>query len=286
MDATVETVSVELGGGLPGAVASSRPRLSWTVTTDAPDWVQGRAEIELDDEKIARVTGRASVLVEWPFEPIVPHARHRVRVRVAADDDGYGPWSSPIAIDAAFLADGEWVAEFIGLPSPRYDAQPFRVRRSFRMKAGLVRATLFGAALGVYQAHINGHDVDDQVLKPGWTPYRRRIVHESTDVTALMRPGKANVIGADVAGGWFTERYFLPQARYGAQPAVALQLRLEYDDGSVNWIATDNEWRADPASPVFESSIYDGEHYDARREVLGWATTKFDAAGWQPSSAP
>lgn len=147
MDATVATLNVE-SGGLPGAVASSRPRLSWTVTTDAPDWVQGRAEIELDGDKIAKLAGRASVLVEWPFEPIAPHARHRVRVRVAADGDEYGPWSLPILVEAAFLADGEWSAEFIGLPAPTYDAQPFRVRRSFMVETGLTRATLYGAALG------------------------------------------------------------------------------------------------------------------------------------------
>ena len=46
------------------------------------------------------------------------------------------------------------------------------------------RATLYATAVGVYQVALNGTDVDDQVMKPGWTPFQYRTIHETTDVTA------------------------------------------------------------------------------------------------------
>ncbi|GGM37976.1 family 78 glycoside hydrolase catalytic domain [Promicromonospora citrea] len=262
-------------------VAVPRPRLSWVTETEAPGWTQARAELELDGDRRVTLEGRESVLVAWPFADLLPHSRHTLRVRVTGSDGVPGPWSAPLDVTTTFLADGEWAARFVELAVARRDAQPFRVRREFPVAEDLVRATLFGTALGVYQARLNGAAVDDHLLKPGWTPYRERLVHESTDVTALVRPGAANALAADVAGGWFTERWFLPEPRYGAQPSVALQLRLEYADGRVEHVVTDGDWRATDDGPVVRSSLYDGETYDARAETPGWDLPGFDDSRWQ-----
>jgi alpha-L-rhamnosidase len=276
---TIATLTVE-HGATPSSVATPRPRLSWVTETAVVDWLQRRAELELDGAETAVVEGRDSVLVDWPFAPLQAHDRRRLRVRVTGEDGATGPWSAPIDISADFLAEGEWVAEFLEFAEPVRDAQPTRVRREFDVAPDLVRATLYATALGVYQARINGVVVDDQLLKPGWTPYAHRLIHETTDVTALVRSGAGNAIGLDLAGGWYTEHWFLPQPRYGAQPSVAAQLRLEYADGTVETIATDARWRALAESPVVSSSIYDGEHYDARRETPGWDLPGFDEATW------
>ncbi|WP_244256178.1 alpha-L-rhamnosidase [Rathayibacter sp. VKM Ac-2760] len=267
-------------GAHQGSVAVAAPRLSWTTETTVPGWLQGSAEIELDGGAVVRSDGRGSVGIDWPFEPLRPHERRSVRVRVTGQDAVTSDWSEPLAITAAFLDEGEWHAELIGLAAPELDAQPFRVRREFAVGSGLVRATLFGTALGVYQARINGADVDDQILKPGWTPYAQRLIHESTDVTALLASGSVNAIVAEVAGGWYTEHWFLPQPRYGAQPSVALQLRLEYADGRVETVATDASWTASASGPIRASGIYDGEHVDARRETPGWDLAGFEGTGW------
>jgi Alpha-L-rhamnosidase N-terminal domain len=80
---------------------------------------------------------------------------------------------------------------------------------------------------------INDTGVDDHVLKPGLTSYIYRTVHDTTDVTALLQPGR-NAIGVRFAGAWATERFgFRTNARrvYADQPAVAVQLRIDYVDG-------------------------------------------------------
>ncbi|TXN29333.1 family 78 glycoside hydrolase catalytic domain [Lacisediminihabitans profunda] len=281
MTATVTSVTVELRTDSDD-VAISTPRLSWTTASTTGEWTQVGAEIELDGEHLSAVDGRDSVLVAWPFAPIVPRSRHAVRVRVTGNDGVVSEWSEPREFVAAFLADGEWVAPLVGLASPERVAQPALLRTEFMIAAPLVRATLYATAHGAYQVQINGREVDDQILKPGWTPYPRRLIHESTDVTALIAVG-ANAIGVQIAGAWYTERYGFRVTSppfYGEQPAAALQLAIEYADGSTDRIVTGPDWRATGEGPIVASGIYDGESHDARREQDGWAQAGFDDGGW------
>ena len=132
----------------------------------------------------------------------------------------------------------------IGLPAPTGTeiplGQPGQLRYEFTVGQGLAKATLFATAHGVYQAEINGTEVDDHVLKPGWTAYADRLNHETTDVTALLQAG-ANAIGVWLAGGWYAEKYgFHGFAKpfYGEQPAVKVELRLEYADGTRQTVAS------------------------------------------------
>ena len=179
------------------------PRLTWTTETDEPDWQQSSAEVRLDGDQVAVLDGPDSVLVDWPFEPLAPHGRHTLEVRVARGSE-FSPWSEPVAFQTTFLGGGEWHAAFIGLATPEKAAQPGLLRTEVEIAGELVSAVLYATAQGVYQVEINGHDVDDAVLKPGWTSYQYRMEHEATDVTALLRPGR-NGIGVRLAGGWFTE---------------------------------------------------------------------------------
>ena len=179
-------------------VPVARPRLSWKVETDGRDWVQAYAELEFTQNGASqthRAEGAESVFVEWPFAALGARASGELRVRVAGPDGQAGDWSSPLSLRSGFLAEGDWRASFIELADPLVRAEPFIARRRFTVRPGLRRATLFATALGSYQAEINGGQVDGQVLKPGWTPYESRIIHETTDVTEWLVEGQ-NVIGA------------------------------------------------------------------------------------------
>ena len=278
------TIQVE-HGPRPDAIPTPRPRLSWRSSVDAPNWWQQAAEVELTlagkDPVTARIEGDASVLVPWPFPPLHPRDHGTVRVRVLGE--AWGPWSEPAPLFATFLADGDWQAGLIALPAPTREAQPFLLRREFEVGPGLVRATWYGTAHGVAQAWFNGSPGDDQLLKPGWTPYQLRLQHETTDVTALLHPGR-NVLRMAVAGGWYTERYgFQGQATvfYGDQPAVAGQLLLEYADGEHEWLCTDDSWQVSGSGPWTSSGIYRGEDFDARLVTDGWDRVDLDPTGWE-----
>ncbi|WP_423461801.1 family 78 glycoside hydrolase catalytic domain [Promicromonospora sp. MS192] len=268
-----------------GAYADTpTPRLSWTVESDVPGWWQAGAEVRLDGEHVARLDTDESHFVPWPFDALAPHARHTLEVRVTGTDGGTSPWSAPVALRSTFLADGEWTAPFVGLAEPPAPATPGLLRTELDLGGEVASATLYASAHGVYQVEINGQDVDDAVLKPGWTAYQHRLVHEATDVTALLRPG-ANAVGVRLAGGWWTESYgFHGEARpfYGEQPAVALQLHVVLTDGTTRVLTTGPDWRGAVAGPVTASGIYAGERIDARRALPGWSLPGFDDSAWSP----
>ena len=264
-------------------VASPNPRLSWKTASATPNWRQASAEIALGDE-IVTVTGRESVFVAWPFAPLAPRQAVEVRVRVTGEDGMSSDWSEPRRVVAGFLADGEWRAMMVGAHAPEHEAQPVLLRTNFTARSDIRTATLYATAHGAYQVEVNGTAVDDQILKPGWTAYQYHLVHETTDVTALVTPG-ANALGVNLAGAWFTENYgFGGKTRrvYGDNPAAAVQLVLDYGDGSSETIVTDASWRSTVSGPITASGIYAGEHYDATRERPGWSRADFDDADWMP----
>ncbi len=281
--ASIRVVSVraELRSDSP-VVPTPTPRLTWKTAATEPNWRQASAEVELDRGARAVVEGRDSVLVDWPFEALKPRTTHHVRVRVTGEDGSASEWSEPAEIVAGFLGDGEWAASMIGLADPATDAQPALVRTTFDITRPVSRATLYATAHGAYQAEINGTEVDDEILKPGWTSYQFHLVHETTDVTELLHPGR-NAIGLQVAGAWYTENFgFRENAHhfYGENPAVAAQLVLDYDDGTTETIVTDGSWRATGDGPLTSSGIYAGESYDARRVIDGWSSPDFDDTSW------
>jgi alpha-L-rhamnosidase len=259
------------------------PRITWATETDASGWLQAWAELE-SGGRSARIEGRDSVLVAWPFAPLEPGERRSLRVRVAGVDGSVSAWSASRAVAAGFVGEGGWIAPLVALPSPDGIGQPFRVRTEFELARPLERALLFSTAHGAYEVAVNGTAVDDGTLHPGWTAYQWRVVHETTDVTALLQPGR-NAIGVQVAAGWFSERYgFGADAKpfYGPQPSVALQLVLRYVDGGVETVATGPDWTATAEGPVRAASIYHGQRDDARRETPGWSRPGFDASAWVP----
>jgi alpha-L-rhamnosidase len=281
---TTTTLTAERPSG-DEFVPTATPQLSWITETDVADWRQTAAELELDGRESVRLEGRESVLVDWPFPPLAPRQRASVRVRVTGSDGATGEWSDPLVVRAAFLEDGEWRAESIGLGSPTEYAQPALLRTEFAVEGPVRSATLYATALGSYQVALNGADVDDQVLKPGWTVYQHRMVHETTDVTALLAEG-ANAIGIRLAGAWATEVYGFrghQKPFYTDQPSAAAQLVIEYEDGRVQVVGTDGGWRA-AASPVTASGIYQGEHHDARLEQTGFAQAGFDDGAWSAAA--
>jgi alpha-L-rhamnosidase len=267
-----------------GVVGIPLPPLSWTTIADVHPWMQGSAELEWSSAASTRsvvLEGADSVLVPWPFDPLLPRQRGELRVRVAGSDGVASDWSEPLELTAGFLADGEWVAQHIA-PADAAELQPFLARREFDVRPGLLRATLYATAHGAYQVEVNGIPVDDEVLKPGWTAYQHRLVHETTDVTSSLREG-ANTLLASVAGGWYTESYgFFGRSRpfYGTRPSFATMLVLEYSDGD-EVVATDASWRVASDGPVVASGIYAGESYDARR-VPTWLPAVRDEAAVIP----
>src|SRR6478609_9416084 len=98
-------------------VAVAAPRLTWTVESDEPGWVQASVDVTDGAENVT-IDGRDSVLVAWPFAPLAAGESRDIRVRARSDAGAETEWSDPLRVEAGFLADGEWMAQPVGLADP------------------------------------------------------------------------------------------------------------------------------------------------------------------------
>jgi len=204
-----------------------------------------------------------------------------------------GTLQAPAGWTAGDFDDSRWAAAEIyaftgsamdgavlGKPLPTESVKI--LRRGFDVSKPVKSARLYATALGAYEFHLNGRRVGDQILSPGWTDYRLRVPYQVYDVTQEVSEGK-NALAAYLAPGWYTTPLMWAGKGYNygnTPPALRAQLRIEYTDGSVEWIATDESWRAED-SPILQAEIYDGETYDARRERPGWDTAGFKDTDWK-----
>ncbi|MFC4224076.1 family 78 glycoside hydrolase catalytic domain [Lysinibacter cavernae] len=171
----------------------------------------------------------------------------------------------------------------------RADAAEPIMRKDFSVEKTVTSARVYASARGVYELSINGEKVGDELLAPGWTDYSKRIKFQTYDVTDLLAAGD-NTIGAMLADGWYTGHIASFGTNiYGNSTSVIAQMRIDYSDGTHDWVGTDSSWKSN-AGPLIESDMIMGERYDARMSRTGWDSPGYDdsswtAAGTAPTSA-
>ncbi|MBQ7916863.1 MAG: family 78 glycoside hydrolase catalytic domain, partial [Firmicutes bacterium] len=143
----------------------------------------------------------------------------------------------------------------------RYSVDCFK--KQFDTDKKIVKARLYASARGVYDVHINGKRVEDFILAPGMTDYRKRIQYQTYDVTALLQ--KSNTLELRLADGWYrgSSAAFGVTGVYGWQTSVMAQLEVYYEDGTTATICTDNSWDWSNDGPIRFADLKDGEVYNA-----------------------
>ncbi len=163
------------------------------------------------------------------------------------------------------------------LPPPVY------LRKTFKTKSHIKKAYVFISAMGLYNLSINGKQITNDRLTPGWTNFTKRINYYTYDVTKFIVSNSNNTLGIILADGWYSGYLGWERKRsyYGKNPKAILQLEIEYVNGGKDIIATDKSWKAS-YGPIQEADILMGESYDARKEKLidGWDTFLFNDNSW------
>jgi alpha-L-rhamnosidase len=164
-------------------------------------------------------------------------------------------------------------------------ALPARMlRKTFPVQGGLRRATAYVSGLGLSELYMNGHKMGNAVLSPGLTDYRKRVQYVTYDITAQLTPGP-NAAGLILGNG----RFWAPRETAGiasvsfGYPKALCQIELEYADGGKATIATGPDWKLYRDGPIRANNEYDGESYDARREIPDWSAARFDDSNWEPA---
>jgi hypothetical protein len=202
------------------------------------------------------------------------------KIRVWDNVGKMSGWSAPASWTMGLLNAEDWRAKWIAAPT---NCPTLLLRRDFVVKPGLKHALADVCGLGQYEMTLNGKKTGDDFLSPGWTSYRKTCLYDTRDLTPLLRTG-TNAVGLFLGNGMYNVvrvpgRSTKFKGSFGPLKAIA-QIRLEYADGTIDTIGTDNQWRVAPG-PITFSSIYGGEDYDARLTQRGWDDPCFDDSKWQ-----
>ncbi|MDO5575408.1 MAG: family 78 glycoside hydrolase catalytic domain [bacterium] len=207
--------------------------------------------------------------------------RYWLRARVWTTQGEESHWQVSSFV-TSLLSNQEWNAKFITIETEgdSQESRGFYLRREFSTGKQMKAAYVCSTALGLYHLYLNGKRISTDEMTPGWTSYRKHLLYQTYDVTQEIREGR-NVIGAMVGAGWYKgEMGFLHQRNnYGEVAAFSARLAVEYTDGSREWLITDETW-CGAFGPILFSEIYDGEIYDARKEISNWSQCECTYMDW------
>jgi alpha-L-rhamnosidase len=284
----------------PEGVDSANPRLAWSFRSKARGQVQtayrvlvaGSADT-LRAEKgdlwdSGRVPSDQSEAVRYAGRKLRSGASCHWKVKVWDKAGNESEWSETGFWRTGVLDPTEWKAGWIGLEKAlgKDDSKSLMtrcsarmLRREFDVFKKVKQATVFYSGLGLSELYLNGERVGDEALSPGLTEYDKRAFYVTHDVTPLIQEGK-NAAGVMLGNG----RYFAPRHDQHVSamrfPKLLLQLRIEFLDGTVQEVQSDDNWKLSADGPITANNEYDGEVYDARKEIRGWNLPGFDDSKW------
>ncbi|KAK6359640.1 hypothetical protein TWF696_000784 [Orbilia brochopaga] len=170
------------------------------------------------------------------------------------------------------------------------------LRNTYNLKSTPWAARIHATAFGIYKILINGKQVGDSIMEPQWTEYKERVLYQTYDVTNLLQRGKNDIV-VYVADGWYRGRMgptvkdlVATRGVFGNETGFMAIIDTYGSEGGKSrktfWTgATEvTGWKCTRSTPIVDSGIYDGEHYDARvdfnaideqdRSNNGWKSVK------------
>ncbi|RYF84631.1 MAG: alpha-rhamnosidase, partial [Chitinophagaceae bacterium] len=174
---------------------------------------------------------------------------------------------------------GSWISDTRDIhlkPAPYF-------RNVFKATEKIRSARAYIAVAGLYELSVNGKTISDHRLDPMYTRFDRRNLYVTYDITQQLKAGD-NAIGVLLGNGWYNHQstavWYFHEAPWRARPAFCMDIRITYENGSIETIVTGKKWKTS-LSPVIFNSIYTAEHYDSRLEQNGWNTTSFVDSSWK-----
>lgn len=229
------------------------------------------------------ITSSSSSHISLPNLTVASKTKYYLRVKIGTNV-GASDWQSTSFVTA--LLNNEFTAEFISIETAKDkdDARGSYIRKEIQIEKQIESAYAFTTALGLYHFYVNGDKVSEDEFAPGWTSYHHHHLYQIYDLKDYLKQG-GNALGAVLGAGWYKGTMGFKRRKniYGERTAFLCQIEILYTDGTREQILTDATWQGQ-WGPIDFSEIYDGETYDARKEITNWCQTSCDYQEWQPVS--
>ena len=294
---------------------STNPRFSWKIESNKNETLQECYHIKVASSVELLLSGKADLWdtgmvnseqqlwIDYAGKTLKDNQKAYWTVQVITNK-GSSEWAEPQSFSMGLLNESHWSGRWIGIDrllpgedmtfKTRVNAR--YLRSEFNLKKGktLARATAYVAVLGLYELYVNGRKIDQRVLKPIQTDTRKTIFYNTFDITSDiacsdLQTNINNVstepracIGVVLGNGRtvpmrYDKHYKTPFLGF---PKCRITIILEYTDGTEQRIATSEHWKATAEGPIRSNNEYDGEVYDARKELGEWTKVGYDDSKW------
>lgn len=288
----------------PEGIDTKNPRLSWYSESEQREQVQTAYQVLVasslsnleagtaDLWNTGKVLSDSSAYIPYHGKELSSGMQAFWKVKLWDKDGKESEWSKPGYWSMGLLEKSDWKGKWIGLdkavgndnPDTEHRRLSARyLRKDFSLKGEVKRATAYICGLGWHELYLNGQKIGDHVMSPGFTDYAKRSFYVTHDVTAQLKKGN-NAVGTILGNG----KYFAPRLTDPAKfildygfPKLLLQINIEYADGSKDQVVSDVDWKVTANGPITENNEYDGEAYDARKEMPGWNMPGYDDSKWR-----
>lgn len=285
------------------------PLFSWNVPCDRNGACQTAYRIQVyrgrETDTVwdtGRTEGDRCLYIPYEGRALMTDSQYFWRVKYWNEKGEEAEWSDPAYFETGLMGNG-WKAEWIGYDRndgeaydpdiPFYCADDFDkginqyylppvpyMRKEFIVKKELKTAKLYVSALGLVEIELNGKKTGEEIFIPGLSDYDRTVYSRAFHVEDCLRPG-VNAIGIILADGWYAGYIGLNGREwYGSRPRAILQLEIEYRNGVKERVISDAGWKAS-YGPLRESDIFQGETYDALKELGEWSCPGYQDEGWE-----
>ncbi|WP_020533299.1 alpha-L-rhamnosidase [Flexithrix dorotheae] len=275
----------------PLGIDNQNPRFSWKIKGSGKNIMQTSYQIQVASSgkfiNIIWDSGETqsdkSILVAYEGPKLKSKAKYYWRVKVKDNHKHTSSWSETAHWQMGMLSTSDWTAKWI---EPQQDTIPngpaLLLRNEFNLESDIVSATAFVTAHGLYELYINGKKAGDEVFTPGWTVYEKRLQYQVFDVTDALTSGQ-NCIAAALGDGWFRGHLAWKDnwGVYGKKLGLLCQIEVTFSNGQKTTIITDDNWKGSSEGPITLNSIYNGESYDARKELKNWSKPGFNDQSWK-----
>ena len=291
-------------------------RFGWQLASSENEVLQTKYQILLaqnEDDLSAKSALWNSGVVESDHSILVPYIGEKLnagteyfwKVKVWDNHGNESKWSQSASFITRLDSESDWAdAKWIGMDQLPDDKRivpgvhlpggdkkwKYRkindhklpiLRKEISVDKTIKQALVFISGMGHYEMFINGNKVGNSFLALGWTHYDDYAFYNTYDVTNMLSNGE-NALGVMLGNGFFiipNERYRKLMTAYG-NPQMKMKLQIEYSDGSIENVVSDESWKV-TAGPITFSSIYGGETFNANLDQSGWKEARFDESNWK-----
>ncbi len=180
----------------PLGVDVQQPRFSWTISSELRGVSQSAYRILVagspgklskkqgDIWDSGKILSDNSTNIVYQGIPLQSGKKYYWSVCVWDQDEKQSSFSETAFFQTGLLSMSDWEAQWISSTDTSLSAPLFR--KEFKVDKQIKAAYAYVTGVGIYELYLNGEKVGYNVLDPGMTDFRKRILYSTYDITELL----------------------------------------------------------------------------------------------------